>query len=101
MRIAEVDTNLEKYPTWRDLWRARFAYVMLVGGIIGARFYFGSFRNPLMDFAIWAPVALGMAFIMSQVAWQTGWPHQKASEFPLLSGVVFLAVCVLVGLIIG
>ena len=46
-------------------------------------------------------VAFGMAFIMSQVAWQTAWPNQRTSEQPLLSGIVFLAVCILVGLVIG
>lgn len=97
----KVDSKLEKYPTWRDLWRARFAWLLLIGGLAGARLYFGTWKNPLTDFGVWAPVAFGVAFIMSQVAWQTGWPNQKASEQPILSGLVFLAVCVLVGLVIG
>lgn len=99
--MNKVELKLETYPTVRDLWRARFAYLMLASGIVGARFYFGTWKNPLTDFAIWAPVAFGMAFIMSQVAWQTGFPHQKASDYPVLAGLVFLATCVLVGLVIG
>lgn len=97
----KVDKKLEHYPAWRDLWRGRVAWLMLAAGVVGARYYFGAWKNPVIDFAIWAPTAFGMAAILSQAAWQTMWPNQKTRDYPMLSGIVFLAVCLLVALVIG